>query len=228
MDRKAEAVISQCIYCAANTPQNKREPLNMSALPQSKWSNLAADFYGPLPTGEMLLVVMDEYSRFPAVEIVHSTSANTTITALDRILSMFSIPDVVKTDNGPPFNSEQFAKYAAYMGFKHRKITPLWPMANAECERFMRSLGKALRIAQQEGKNWKQEMQAFLRAYRTTPHSTTGISPHEMLFQTKPKTRIPEYTKQTTDDSEVRQRDAAAKAKMKSYADDKRNTATCK
>ena len=134
IDRKAETIISQCIYCAANTPQNNREPLKMSELPKSKWTNLAADFYAPLPTGEMLLVVMDEYSRFPAIEIVHSTSANTTIAALDRILSFYSIPDVVKTDNGPPYNSEQFTKYAEYMDFRHRKITPMRPKYNAECE----------------------------------------------------------------------------------------------
>ncbi len=120
MDKKAEEIISQCIYCAANTPQNIYEPLQMSELPKSKWLNLSADFYGPLPTGEMLLVVMDECSRYPVVEIVHSTSANSTIAALDRVLSMFSIPEVLKTDNGPPFNSEQFANYAAYMGFKIR------------------------------------------------------------------------------------------------------------
>ena len=110
-------------------------------------------FYGPLPTGEMILLVMDEYSRFTVLEIVHSTSANATIAAIDRILSAFSIPAVLKTDNGPPFNSEQFAKYAEFMGFKHRRITPLWPEANAQCENFMKSLGKILRIVHLEGKN---------------------------------------------------------------------------
>ena len=223
MDRKAESAITQCVYCAANTPQYAREPLKMSELPKSKWTDLSADFYGPLPTGELLLVIIDDYSRFPTVEIVHSTSANTTIAAFDRVLSQYSIPDVVKTDNGPPFNSVQFAKYAEHMGFKHRKITPLWPSSNAECERFMRTLGKALRIAHQEGKNWKQEMHSFLRAYRTTPHSTTGVSPHELLFNSKPRTRIPEYNleRSTVDNNIVRKRDDEAKAKMKTYADNR-------
>jgi len=229
IDKKVEEVVSQCIYCAANTPQNHREPLQMSELPEAKWTNLAADFYGPLPTGEMLLVIQDEYSRFPVIEVVHSTSANTTIAAMDRILSMFSTPKVIKTDNGPPFNSTQFAQFAEYMGFKHRKITPLWPRANAECERFMQSLGKILRIAHQQGTNWKQEMQSFLRSYRTSPHSTTKVSPHEMLFCCKPRTRIPEYQQVTkADDQEVRRRDGAAKAIMKAYADNRNNATECK
>ena len=36
-------------------------------------------YSGPFPTGEYLLVVIDAYSRFPEVEIVHSTSARGTI-----------------------------------------------------------------------------------------------------------------------------------------------------
>ena len=47
-----------------------REPLVMTELPSRKWAHLCADFYGPLPSGEYLLVVLDEYSMFPEVEIV--------------------------------------------------------------------------------------------------------------------------------------------------------------
>jgi hypothetical protein len=34
-----------------------------------------------------------------------------------------------------PFDSQEFRKFADNMGFKDRKIIPLWPRANAECER---------------------------------------------------------------------------------------------
>ena len=37
------------------------------------------DFLGPRPSGEYLMVVIDEYSRFPEVEIVTTTSARSTI-----------------------------------------------------------------------------------------------------------------------------------------------------
>ncbi len=52
-------------------------PLQMTTLPQAPWQYLSADFCGPLPSGGMLLVVIDEYSRYPEVEIVRSISANT-------------------------------------------------------------------------------------------------------------------------------------------------------
>ena len=53
-------------------------------------------------------------------------------------------PKVLKSDNGPPFNGNEFRQIADYLGFKHRKITPLWPKANAESERFMRTIEKTV------------------------------------------------------------------------------------
>lgn len=146
IDQKAELTVKNCLACQANTPMTQSEPLRMSELPEAPWLNISADFYGPLTTGEYLLVVIDKYSRYPVVEIVRSVSANTVIPIIDKVFSMFGIPRVLKTDNGPPFNSEQFFKFAGHLGFHHRKITPLWPQANATAERFMRTLGKAIQL----------------------------------------------------------------------------------
>ncbi|CAB4033532.1 PREDICTED: uncharacterized protein K02A2.6-like [Paramuricea clavata] len=154
----------------------------MSPLPLDPCQNVAADFYGPLPTGQTLMVVIDEYSRFVEVEIVSSTSAAAAIPKLDKIFATHGIPDLLKTDNGPPFTSHAFKVFARELGFKHRKVTPLWPKANAEAERFIRTLGKAIRTARTEQKNWEKELQKFLRNYRSTPHSSTGKSPAELLM----------------------------------------------
>ena len=85
---------------------------------------------------------MDDYSKFPVVVEVTSTAFCNVKPELDSILSQYGIPKVIETDNGPPFNGEPFAEYAAKMGFRHCKITPLWPEANGEVERFMKTLGK--------------------------------------------------------------------------------------
>ena len=139
----------------------------------------------------MLFVVIDEYSRYPEVEIVRSTSANIVIPKLDRILSTHGIPPEIKSDNGPPFQSHSFAQFAQHMGFHHRKITPAWPKANSESERFMRTIPKTLRAAHLENKNWKQELFLFLRNYRATPHSTTAVSPAELLSGRKMNVNYP-------------------------------------
>ena len=55
-----------------------------------------------IPTGKYLLVIVDEFSRYPIVEVKRSTSMETVIPVVDKVFSLFSFPEVVKTDNGPP------------------------------------------------------------------------------------------------------------------------------
>lgn len=152
LNEQIETAIRGCLACQANTSEHRnKEPLKMSELPSGPWLNLSADFCGPLQNGDYLFVIVDEYSRYPVVEIVKSVSANTVIPVLDKVISQFSVPAVIKTDNGSPFNSAAFANYAKYCGFTHRKITPRWPRANAQSESFNKPLMKCVKSAYVEG-----------------------------------------------------------------------------
>ncbi|KAK3741501.1 hypothetical protein QZH41_002971 [Actinostola sp. cb2023] len=121
IDGMVEEMIKQCLPCqAANHNSSPAcEPLKMSPLPQGPWQELSIDFCGPFPNGDYLLVVVDDFSRFPEVEILRSTSAKAVIPHLDSIFARQGIPDVVRTDNGPPFNSENFQMFATHLGFNH-------------------------------------------------------------------------------------------------------------
>ena len=155
------------------------------------------DFYGPLPSGDYLLVVIDRYSRFPEVEIVKSTKASIVIPKLDRIFLVHGIPDVIKTDNGPPFNGEEYRNYAKTLGIKLEFSTPLWPKGNAEAERFMQPLSKALKTAKIEQRPWRQELNRFLLQYRTSPHCSTRVPPAELLFNRTVKGQLPVLQKKS-------------------------------
>lgn len=207
------------MLCQVATPTVSREPLRMSKLPSAPWSELSADFSS---VGNiLLLVVTDEYSRYVIVEEVASTSATCLIPKLDKIFAEFGVPEMLKTDNGPPFFSYEFRRYAEHMGFKHRKITPLWPRANAETERFNRTLKKTVKGAIAMHLNWKQEMYRFLLSYRSTPHCTTGVPPATALFGRNLRTRLPELPSKQMNDGDMRHRDSIAKEKLKVYADSK-------
>lgn len=142
------------------------------------------------------------------------------IPVIDKVFSEFGIPHTLKTDNGPPFNSKEFSDFAKSLGFVHRKITPYWPRANAETERFMRTVKKVAKTALVERKSWKQEIFKFLRNYRASPHCTTGSAPATVLFGRPLRTKLPELSvpEEATD---MRQRDCLMKEKMKDYADNK-------
>ena len=229
IDKMAEQKVQNCLSCQAVTAKSPSpEPLRMTPLPSPPWKEVAVDFAGPFPTGEYIMVVTDEFSRFPKVEILTSTSARAVIPKLDAIFARQGIPEVLKSDNGPPFNGLEFKNFADYLGFNHRRITPHWPKANGEAERLIQTLSKSIKIAHLEGKNWKQELYKFLRQYRATPHSTTNVSPSEALNNRKLKITLPEPPlipfKQQNFMSQhasanIAKRDAMQKQKMKISAD---------
>jgi len=230
IDQMVEDKVKTCIPCQAvtNVPKS-REPLRMTNLPSEPWKDVSVDMTGPFPSGDYMIVVIDDYSRYPEVEIVQSTSARAVIPKLDAIFARHGIPQNVKTDNGSPFNSKDFKDFAEYLGFHHRRVTPLWPEANGEVERFMRSLKKCVQTATAERLNWKQELWKFLRQYRATPHCTTDISPYEAMTGRKMSTQLPDpqssiYKPNQKMHENLRRRDEEKKLKMKEYADNRRHT----
>ena len=116
----------------------------MNELPPKPWHTVHVNFCGLFPTEEYLLVVIDAYSQFPEVEIVKSTSVVSTIAKFERIFATHGSPHVIKSDNGPPFNSNDIRLYMKENGIKHECIAPLWPQANSEVENFMKPMEKAI------------------------------------------------------------------------------------
>ena len=174
-------------------------------------------------------MIIHEHSRYPVVEIVRSVSANTVIPVVDKVLSIFGRPDVIKTDNGSPLNSVAFQRYAENSGFKHRRITPLWPRANAQAEAFNKPTMKAVRTAIVEWKNWQQELHRFLRQYKASPHPSTKYSPYRLMFGREPRTTLPQQKDghvKTQTEVKAAQKYARAKSRMKHYADQRNRAAT--
>ena len=97
------------------------------------------------------------------------------IPKIDRIFATHTIPRVGKSDNDPPFASDEIKVHMEEKEIKHSQITPLGPQANSEAENFMKvKLAKGSR---------------FLLNYRATPHSTSGFVPSEP-FNRKIKAKL--------------------------------------
>ncbi|GFR82381.1 Pol polyprotein [Elysia marginata] len=186
------------------------------------------DFAGPFPTGDYLLIMMDDYSRFPEVETLYSTSAKAVIPKVNQIFARFGTPIVLKSDNGSPLNGIKFAAFSKKLGVHHRKITPLRPEANGEVERFVRAVNKFIHICESENLSWKEELPNFLHQFRLSPHFSTGVSPHEALTGRKMKTSLPEIHVEMDSSSSTRynlaMKDFISKAKQKEFADKTRKT----
>ena len=118
---------------------------------------------------------------------MHSTSAKAVLLKLDRIFAAYGVPQVVKSDIGPPFNGHEFAHLAHCLDFKHRKIISLWQEENSEVKRYMKTFGSALRTTS----NWKQPMYQVLRNYLATPYVTTDVALATALFGRPIRIKLP-------------------------------------
>nr|XP_004206127.1 uncharacterized protein K02A2.6-like [Hydra vulgaris] len=120
------------------------------------------DFFGPLPSGEYLFVIEDLYSRYPFVDIIKTTTALSVISKLERLFAIFGYPNKIRSDNGPPFQSEELKLYFKNVDIKHFKITPQYPQANGIVEKFMQVKGKIIKTTHFMGKGWREELQSML------------------------------------------------------------------
>lgn len=173
------------------------------------------------------MVLIDDHSKYPVVSILRTVAAAVVISKLRTIFAQFGIPTVLKTDNGPPFHSGDFSRFAEEFGFKHHRVTPLWPKANGEAERFMRTLNKLVLASRIGGKDWTEELQSFLLAYRSTPHGSIGTSPFELLFKRTVRNLlpvIPDPDNSSPTHINSQRNDESRKRYNKEYADARRHT----
>ena len=232
MDSLVEEEVRRCIPCAAVTPSSVSEPLLMTPLPPEPWQLIAADIFGPIPSGEKILVLKCLRSKWPEVQVLlrnQSANAETVINAMEKIFLTHGIPDTVRSDNGPPFNSAAYRDFGKRAGFKIQRVTPLWPQANGQAEAFMKCLGKVIRTAHIEGKNWRKVLDEFLLAYRATPHPSTNASPAGLMYPNRRyKTRLPGPPACPVEEDAAKRFHDGAMRKAKLYADGRRHAKICK
>ena len=136
------------------------------------------------------------------------------------------MPVVIKSDNGPPFQSHEFKEYCLKNGIIHKKICPLWPEANGTTEKFMQVINKIIQCAEMEGSNWRHELNMALLNYRASPHCSTKIPPATLFLGRKIRTILPALPTKfhNENDGKARENDSANKQKWKQYADKDRST----
>ena len=114
-------------------------------------------------------------------------------------------------------------EFATTLGFRHHRVTPLWPRANGEAEQFMDNIGKTIRAAQKEAKPWLKELTSYLRNYRATPRAAPPESHPPRRCSSQPTndgTKLPQPTHDSYKEPiGMRSTDAERKERAKQYAD---------
>ena len=131
------------------------------------------------------LIVIDYYSRYVEVAaMTKTTKSSEIIRALKSIFARHGIPEQVRSDNGPQYDSAEFSHFAKEWGFKHVTSSPRFPQSNGEVERRVRTVKSLLQKAEDPAKG--------LLAYRSTPLACK-FSPAQLLMGRKLRNSVPMF-----------------------------------
>ena len=122
-----------------------------------------------------------------------STNAERTIDELPLIFATHGLPEEVASDNGPQFTSIEFAEFMQKNGIKHTLVPPYHPQSNGAAERSVRVVMDALVkqvLKGKQGISMRYRLANFLFRCRTTPQSTTGVIPAELMVKGCSRTRL--------------------------------------
>ena len=169
--------VEQCSVCASH----RREPLIPTPLPDYPWQVIGSDLCEL--KGEHYLVAVDYFSRYPEVIKLTTTTSAAVISALKSLFSRYGIPEVVRSDNGPQFASQEFASFAETYGFQLITSSPRYPQSNGQAERTVQTVKRLLTKS--------TDRYMALLSYRATPLPWCNLSPAELLMGRRIRTTLP-------------------------------------
>ena len=172
IDADIEDYTKRCQECIKRS-QVPKEPLQPHDIPEGPWRKLGIDYF--TFNGDSYVLICHYFSKFPFLY-----RAKTSFWSLrDRLIDLFSIegyPDEIVSDNGPPFQSKEFAKFLSGLGIKHTTSSPGYPHSNGFIEWHIQMVKNML---SKSSNTWS--FQEVLADLRTTRIRTGLPSPAEIL-----------------------------------------------
>ena len=105
LDKIVENTTKSSTAYQATIKEGKQEPVEIRDLPDGPLEVLAVKFNRPIwEDCECILIWMDEFSRYPEIEIIPSTCENYVPPKYKKIFSTQRKPVTMKSDIEPPFN----------------------------------------------------------------------------------------------------------------------------
>ena len=159
-----------------------KEPMKQHEFAARPWSKVGADLCEL--QGRTLLVVCDYYSNF--IEVENITTAGIT-KALKTMFARNDVPDMLVSDNGPQFASEEFSMFAKKWGFEHVISSPHYPQSNGKVKNAVKTVKRLFTKCKESGKS---EFLALLD-WTNTPTEGIGTSPAQRFLGRRCKTLLP-------------------------------------
>ena len=179
LSKQIEDLVNNCRKCA-KFRSDQAEPLITSDFPNRPWQTVGTDLFDY--KGNQYLLLVDYFSRYIEIAKLTSTTSAAIVNHMKSIFARHGIPDTLRSDNGPQYASETFAKFADEYGFTHITSSPKYSQSNGEAEKAVQTVKNLIRKS--------DDPYIALMTYRATPLKN-GYSPAELLMGRKIRTKLP-------------------------------------
>ena len=184
MNAELKDFILKCDVCNSYKPEQPREPLMPHEIPSRPWQKVGTDLLQF--DGRQYLITVDYYSSFFEVDKLETTDSRSVINKLKMQFSRHGIPEIVISDNGPQYDSADFAKFAKDWHFQHITSSPRNPQSNGKVE----SAVKVCENIMKKAALGKFDPYLALLDHRNTP-TEIGSSPAQRLFSRRTRNLLP-------------------------------------
>ena len=171
IDADIEEKVNRSDTCQSSRTSPARVPLHSWELPCEPWHRIHED-YADI-NGRNLLIVTDAHSKCIEVYLTVVTNPTTTREKL-RCVDMRRLLNLLVRHNGPCFTSLEFAEFTRKNGIKHKLVCPYHQASNSLAESLVKIVKSGLRRI--SGGTLETKLSRFLLSYKTTPHTTTGVT----------------------------------------------------
>lgn len=193
INRNIEQVTSSCIPCLhsrQDPPKMKPMPWRITSRP---WERVHLDYLGPIK-GIMYLIAVDAYSKWVEVFPMKSMNADALEERLREMFSRFGLPEMVVTDNGRSFVSNQIATFLKINGVIHRTSPVAHAQSNGLAENgvktFKSKIYAEMMDRRNDGKPTTTIISRYLISYRNTIHSATKETPAKRMLGREIRTTL--------------------------------------
>ena len=126
-------ITSSCSICAECKPGFHSPPQVPLIKATQPFERLSVDFKGPLPTStgkRYLLMVVDEFSRFPFAFPCANMTSGTVIDCLCQLFAIFGMPSYIHSARGSAFMSSELRQFLRSRGIACSRTTAFNPGGN--------------------------------------------------------------------------------------------------
>ena len=190
MKQELEDFVARCEECGKNKHMNHPNvaPAVETSIPSEPLEEVMVDFVGPFQQAlshnyQYLLQVQDVLSRYLVFVPTENAKAVTAVDVMEgRWLSLFGMPERLRSDRGKHFVADVFKGLCIRMGINQKLGSPEHPQSQAQVERQNQLVNQLRCLCENDIENWPKAIEKVQFSHNAAINATTGFSPARVML----------------------------------------------